>query len=81
MKQVWNSDNFFLGIFFLDGVKRVKCSRRDNLLSEFANIPDPVLFGKHRNCYASYTNLRDVKTEIKDTQEKRPSIRRPSYGR
>ena len=34
--------------------------RGDNLLSGFSNIPDPAQYGKHRSCYAVYTNLKKI---------------------
>ena len=34
--------------------------RQDNLLADFDEIPDPKRYVKHKSCYATYTNLRDV---------------------
>ena len=39
------------------------------MLSEFNEPSDPIQFGKHRNCYASYTNLRDFKSDCTTTTE------------
>ena len=39
------------------------------MLSEFNELPDPIQFGNHRSCYASYTNLRDFKSDCATTTE------------
>ena len=51
------------------------------MLSEFNELPDPIQFGKHRNYYASYTNLKDFKFDCTTTTETRKSTRRSSSGK
>ena len=43
------------------------------MLSEFNELTDPIQFGMHRNCYESYTNLRDFKSNCTTTTENRKS--------
>ena len=49
--------------------------RQDNLLSEFKNTPDPNKYGKHRSCYAVYTNLKKFSKSQNDQPKKRVSSR------
>ena len=51
------------------------------MLSDFNELPDPIQFGKHRSCHASYTNLRDFKSVCTNTTENRKSTRRSSSGK
>ena len=51
------------------------------MLSEFSEVPDPIQFGKYRNCYVSYTNLRDFKSDCTTTAENRKSTQRSSSGK
>ena len=51
------------------------------MLSEFNELPDPIQFGKHRSCYASYTNFTDFEFDCTTTTENRKSTRRSSSGK
>ena len=53
----------------------------NNMVSEFNDLPDPIPFGKHRSCYANYTDLTDFKSDCKTTTKNRKSTRRSSSGK
>jgi len=53
--------------------------RQDNLLSGFENIPDPAQYGKHRTCYAVYTNLKKI-YDKNNKSVKRASCRDASFS-
>ena len=55
--------------------------RGDNMLSEFNELSDPIQFGKHRNCFASYTNLKVFKSDCTTITENRKITRRSSSGK
>ena len=46
--------------------------RKDNLLSGFDNIPGEE-FGKHRSCYASYTNVKRLREDQGNVMKRRSS--------
>ena len=51
------------------------------MMSKFNGLPGPVQSGKHRNCYPSYTNLRDFKSDCTTTTENKKSTRRSSSSK